>query len=225
MPQKTLVTDNKVQLRKRLIQQRSDMGAAAHKSNSYAISRNIISSSIFLRSKRIGLYMSVGKEVDLYMLIHEAQRRNKQCYAPAVEGNIKGLGESMHFLPFNDEVDRESGDWISNRYGICEPALPYGRRVPLWTLSAVFMPLAAFDAQGNRLGMGGGYYDRAFSFCGGLSQSLAGSLTGQASARRPLLIGVAFGFQQVKQVAASPLDVRMDYVVTEKGWLDCKKTS
>ena len=177
--------------------------------------------------------MSVGKEVELYMLIHEALQRNKQCYAPAVEGNIQGLGESMHFLPFNDEVDRESGDWISNRYGICEPALPYGRRVPLWTLSAVFMPLTAFDAQGNRLGMGGGYYDRAFSFCGGLdkgwarglAKSLPGSLTGQASGRRPLLIGVAFGFQQVKQVAASPLDVRMDYVVTEKGWLDCKKTS
>ena len=209
------------------------MGAAAHKSNSYAINRNIISSGIFLRSKRIGLYMSVGKEVELYMLIHEALQRNKQCYAPAVEGNIKGLGESMHFLPFNEEVDWESGDWISNRYGICEPALPYGRRVPLWTLSAVFMPLAAFDAQGNRLGMGGGYYDRAFSFCGGLdkgwagslAKSLPGRLTGHASGRRPLLIGVAFGFQQVKQVAASPLDVRMDYVVTEKGWLDCKKTS
>ena len=169
--------------------------------------------------------MSVGKEVDLYMLIHEALQRNKQCYAPAVEGNIKGLGESMHFLPFNDEVDGESGEWMSNRYGICEPALPYGRRVPLWTLSTVFMPLTAFDAQGNRLGMGGGYYDRAFSFCGGLNKGWAGSLTGQASGRRPLLIGVAFSFQQVKHVKTSPLDIRMDYVVTEKGWLDCKKTS
>ena len=165
--------------------------------------------------------MSVGNEVDLYMLIHEALQRNKQCYAPAVEGNIQGLGESMHFLPFNDEVDRGSGAWMSNRYGICEPVLPYGRRVPLRTLSAVFMPLTAFDAQGNRLGMGGGYYDRAFSFCGGVARGL----TGQASGRRPLLIGVAFSFQQVKHIKTSSLDVRMDYVVTEKGWLDCKKIS
>ena len=67
------------------------------------------------------------------------------------------------------------------------------------------MPLVAFDRAGNRLGQGGGYYDRA----------LAGP-----SDLRPVTIGVAHAFQQVESVPVEPWDVALDAVVTEDGLLD-----
>ena len=67
--------------------------------------------------------------------------------------------------------------------------------------------LVAFDAAGNRLGMGAGYYDRA----------LRRRLERSTPWRRPRLIGVAYACQQVPAIPASPWDVPLDLVVTERG--------
>ena len=69
----------------------------------------------------------------------------------------------------------------------------------------VFLPLTAFDARGNRLGQGGGYYDRAFAF-----RSHAEHW------RRPLLVGLAYEFQHAGELQAKPTDVPLDAVVTER---------
>ena len=91
-----------------------------------------------------------------------------------------------------------------NRYGIAEPD---GRRtVTARQLQRIFIPLVAFDAHGERLGMGGGYYDRA------LQHRLW-----QSCAARPLIIGIAHSCQRVAELSAWPTDVPMDAVVTERG--------
>lgn len=66
----------------------------------------------------------------------------------------------------------------------------------------VLLPLAAFDRTGHRIGYGKGHYDRAIAWLA-------------ASARRPLLIGLAFSSQEVESVPAEPHDVALDAIVTE----------
>jgi 5-formyltetrahydrofolate cyclo-ligase len=85
---------------------------------------------------------------------------------------------------------------VPNAFGIAEP-LPGAREV---APNVVLVPLLAFDAQGHRLGYGGGYYDRTFELL--------------PQARR---IGIAYAGQEVANVPREPHDHRLDMIVTENG--------
>lgn len=97
----------------------------------------------------------------------------------------------------------------ANRYGIPEP-LPVAATIPATELDLVLVPLLAFDWYGSRLGMGGGYYDRCFAF------------RRRNTSTRPLLVGVAYGFQQVVRLQPAPWDVTLDLAVTERELITCK---
>jgi 5-formyltetrahydrofolate cyclo-ligase len=71
-------------------------------------------------------------------------------------------------------------------------------------MDIVFMPLVGFDDDGNRIGMGRGFYDRHFEF-----------RHTRHHWRRPLLIGIAFDIQRTNPLTVAPHDVPMDAVVTE----------
>jgi 5-formyltetrahydrofolate cyclo-ligase len=91
---------------------------------------------------------------------------------------------------------------VPGRFGLLEP--PAGvPAVPAEALDVVVVPGVAFDAEGRRLGFGGGFYDRSFG-----DAAMAG-------ARRPALIGLCFDLQVVARCPAGPDDVRVDAVVTE----------
>ena len=89
-----------------------------------------------------------------------------------------------------------------NRYRIAEPR--GGTHLALPALDVVLTPLVGFDAAGNRLGNGAGYYDRF----------LARRLGRRG---RPLLIGIAFECQRLESLAPRAHDVPLDAVVTENG--------
>jgi 5-formyltetrahydrofolate cyclo-ligase len=69
----------------------------------------------------------------------------------------------------------------------------------------LLLPLVGFDETGNRLGMGGGYYDRTLSY-----------LRQRKHWRRPRLVGIAHECQKVDALAPSPWDVPLDMIVTEE---------
>jgi 5-formyltetrahydrofolate cyclo-ligase len=73
-------------------------------------------------------------------------------------------------------------------------------------LDLVLVPLVGFDALGNRLGMGGGFYDRHFAF-----------LRNRRAWRRPILVGIAFDVQRVPGLTEAAHDVPLWGVVTERG--------
>jgi 5-formyltetrahydrofolate cyclo-ligase len=91
-----------------------------------------------------------------------------------------------------------------NTYGIAEPATS-ARLSPRW-LQLILVPLVAFDDAGTRLGMGGGYYDRALAW-----------RRRRCTWPGPRLVGIAHSSQQVARLAALPHDVRLDAVITEQG--------
>lgn len=91
-----------------------------------------------------------------------------------------------------------------NRYGIPEPDLNEQQLLDPTELDVVLVPLVGFNRDGTRLGSGGGYYDRSFAF-----------LNESPRRRQPLLIGVAYDFQELPQLRAEAWDVPLDLIVTE----------
>ncbi len=92
-----------------------------------------------------------------------------------------------------------------NRFGIPEPQTG-NQPAALWSLDLILVPLVAFDATGNRLGMGGGFYDAT------LQPVASGRLP-----RRPTLVGLAHCCQEVASIQPMGHDVALDYIVTPNG--------
>jgi len=93
-----------------------------------------------------------------------------------------------------------------NRHGIPEPS--QGPLVDAEALTVVLVPLLAFDAKGDRLGQGGGWYDRSFAF------RRSGDDAPAAAQRSPRLVGIAYDWQQVDALEAADWDVPLDAVAT-----------
>jgi 5-formyltetrahydrofolate cyclo-ligase len=91
-----------------------------------------------------------------------------------------------------------------NRYGIAE--FDSSQRAAPWSMQYVFLPLVGFDARGNRLGMGAGFYDRALAF-----------RRQRRHWRGPRLIGIAHSCQEAPSIEPLATDIPLDAVVTERG--------
>ena len=167
-----------------------------HELRSAQLCRRILSAPDFLRARRFAAYLSNDGEPDLDLVFERAERMGKQAYLPS----LKDRG--LWFLPVASDTTM-----VRNRYGIAEPSCHPGERVKPFALDLVLVPLVAFDARGVRLGMGGGYYDRSFAY-----------LNLRARWRRPRLIGVGFDFQRAESISPQPWDVRLDGVITERGF-------
>jgi len=160
------------------------------------VSRHVWRLPELARARRIAVYLAVGGELSCEPFVREARRRSRRLYLPVL------VGRALRFGPYD-----RGGRLAANRFGIGEPSA--GPRVSARALDVVLAPLVAFDATGQRLGMGGGYYDRTLRH-----------RSAPARWRRPLVIGVAHACQQVACLEARAWDVPLDVVVTDR---DVKK--
>lgn len=174
---------------------RRSLGALERLQRARQLARRLAGAAVFQRSRRIAAYLPNDGEMDLRPLIWRAWRVGKRVYLPVLNRH------KLRFLPYQGDTPMRH-----NRFGIPEPALSPRRRWPLTTLDLVLAPVVAFDDGGNRLGMGGGFYDRTFAY-----------LATRSHWRRPLIIGVAYAFQQVEALPSHPWDVPLHGVVTERG--------
>jgi 5-formyltetrahydrofolate cyclo-ligase len=159
------------------------------------IARHLWRLPALTRAERIACYVAVAGEVDCSPVLAEAVARRRRLYLPVLHGF------SLLFAPWEPGVAM-----VRNRFGIPEPARAGARAVSASSLDVVLAPLVAFDDRGHRLGMGGGYYDRALRF-----------LARRGPWRRPLVIGLAYEFQHVAELQAERWDVALHAVVTEAG--------
>ncbi len=186
--------------RRRLRKLRASLGRAERTAAERAIIGFLEGLRLFRRGARVALYMPMRGEVDLRPAVEAAWRNGSTVYMPKI---VDRRHARMTFLPWTPDQPRRR-----NVYGIEEPALDTGR-LEARELDTVVMPVVGFDREGNRLGMGAGYYDRA----------MRRRLDPTRAWRRPRLVGVAFSCQELPAIAASPWDVPMDLIVTERGVL------
>lgn len=168
------------------------------------ISKQLSGKLFFLRSKRIAFYFANGGEVDTSRLLEKALSLGKECYLPILHPTKQNQMWFGRYEPGN-ALDK-------NRYGILEPCPTTSSLISPRDLDLVITPLVAFDDKGNRLGMGGGFYDRTFSF---LLEEKRG---------KPKLVGLAYEFQHVPEIDTHPNDVPLDIVFTENAIYSFEKT-
>lgn len=204
----------KDKIRQEVKARRNKLSQQQVRDKSLAICRHILSRGVLKLTDILGAYIAQGNEVNLGYLLRKCLSLNQQCYAPVINSAVMGRGMQFHqfnCLPLNSKIkvrgNKGNNLWRPNIYGIQEPFLTPA--IPTWQLGVVFMPLVAYDEQGGRLGMGGGYYDRAFAFCQDKNQ---------AHLSKPLVIGVAYQVQRVIEVPLAAEDIKLDAVVTENGW-------
>ena len=104
---------------------------------------------------------------------------------------------SLRFAPW-----RAGDALVTNRYGIPEPDVASANALRAEDMALIVLPLVGFDANGHRLGMGGGWYDRSLAFR-------------HADAAPPWLVGAAFETQRLDAIATEAWDVRLDAACTE----------
>lgn len=166
----------------------------------------LLSSKIFQNSQEIACYYPFNNEFDCVPIIKGIWQAQKNCYLPVIalaRAKMPGIaskrtGKAPYHLSFVQY--HENTVLRPNRYGIAEPINEL--TIPPDKLDLVLMPLVGFDMQGNRLGMGAGYYDRTFQ--------------GEKTAKKPFLLGLAFEMQCVAGITKDSWDIPLNGIITEK---------
>ena len=186
-------------MRKELRARRRALSNQQQQSHSQSLARHFVASPLFLRCHSIALYLANDGELDPAPLAAEARRAGKKLYLPVLRARPN---RALWFCEF-----RLGDPLYRNRFGIQEPDIRRRPPRPPWGMDLILLPLVAFDAEGNRLGMGGGFYDRTFSF-----------LRHRNHWRKPLLIGAAHECQQIGLIETRAWDIPLNGVITEAGY-------
>jgi 5-formyltetrahydrofolate cyclo-ligase len=185
----------KVALRKQLRAARRSLSAADHRVRSALAAKRIAGLRAFRAGKRIALYLPFDRETNTADLIAAARRRHVRVFVPVVIDRRHGR---LRFFPLDGPTRRGA-------FGIAVPRRTAHPVAAQW-LNLIVVPVVGVDAEGRRLGQGGGFYDRALNF-----RRRRDHWTG------PHLVGLAFDRQRTTSSFADTWDLRLDSLATETG--------
>jgi len=182
-------------IRNTMKQVRSNLSLTYGTASSKQICTRIRALEEYRYAKRIALYHSVNGEIDLSAIWESAPLQGKFCYFPVLQEDL-----SLLFLPATPVTV-----FKKNKYGIPEPDVSPDLAIDPDELDLIFIPLVAFDARCNRLGMGAGCYDRTL-----------------ANKKRCKLFGVGYQFQRIDFIEANSWDIPLNAVITQRAvyWRD-----
>ena len=180
------------ELRRKALIARREMSREARAKSSAIICKRVLRSREFVAGKVVGCYLPMTDEVDTLEIIERAWRANKRIFVPVLFGR-----QEMLFREIRPETTLRR-----NSFGLWEPES--GETISPRKLDVVITPTVAYDEKNNRIGMGGGYFDRCFSF-----------LRCRRQWFRPKLIGVAFTLQKVEKITPNVWDIRLYKVISD----------
>lgn len=193
MPRPSFAHD-RARLRRELRATRRELSAADRRRASRQACERLRRLRWFRQARRVAIYLPLPEEADPRPLT--GRDGHRRFHVPVLTGRYQ-----MRFAPLTPGARK-----TRNRLGIDEPGRPAGRR-PLrpGAMDLVVLPLVGFDAHCNRLGQGGGHYDRAFAFLAHRRLRHGG----------PRLVGLAFECQRLDELPRRHWDIPLDAVVTE----------
>ena len=184
---------NKKNIREEIIDKRNNLILDIKQNYDSLIFEEIINSEIYKKSKKIFTYISFGSEVDTIKLINYSFSNNKEVYVPKINKQTKDM-IALKIHNFNNmSVDK---------WGIIEPKSVDKDNIGT-DFDLIIMPGIAFDKQGNRIGYGGGYYDKYISKLNNASNLLA----------------LAYDFQIIQDIESESHDIKVDFILTNKGFI------
>ena len=179
---------NKLEIRKKFLKLRRKNYFKNLIINSDKILRFLVKKKI--KGKVVGGYYPYNYEIDTLKILKKLENRNYLISLPKINKNNK-----MNFYQWSFK------DPLSiNVYGIPEP-ISRKKVFP----DILLIPLLAYDKKLNRLGYGGGFYDRYIS--------------NTQRQKKIIKIGLGFSFQKIKKVPTNHYDKKLDFVITEKNFI------
>lgn len=177
------------QLRQQMRETRQKLTALQQKHAAQRITQQALAFIEQHQAHNIALYLAVDGEIVTQPLIEQLWLQGKNVYLPVLHPFCKGHLLFLRYLP--------DTPMKANKFGIFEPHLNVQNVIPLEQLDLIFTPLVAFDKQGNRLGMGGGFYDRTL----------------QNSPHRFITVGLAHQCQQVEALPIESWDIPLEHIL------------
>jgi 5-formyltetrahydrofolate cyclo-ligase len=185
----------KSELRRELRKARRSLSAGERADADKRICANLHRLPAFNHARTVAAYLAFDGEPSVGRLFDDPRCAQTRFLVPVIRT------ERMTFAPLKTDADLRL-----NRFGIAEPS--HKERVLTKTIDAVLVPLVGFDEYGNRLGMGGGFYDRHFEF-----------LQTRKHYLRPYMIGVAYECQKTEAIPVDPWDVPLSGIVTDRRFI------
>ncbi|MCP4325219.1 MAG: 5-formyltetrahydrofolate cyclo-ligase [Psychromonas sp.] len=180
-------------IRKQVRQKRRALPTELQQTDANRILNRLITQPRIKQAQKISVTLAHDGEIDTHLFIEWCWAQQKQIYLPIVDPAKKG---GLLFLEYTQDTQM-----VTNRYGISEPKLESEHTCSVADLDIIITPLVAFDTAGNRIGMGGGYYDRI----------LAPWFKDRSG---PYPIGLAHDCQLVNKLPIEPWDVPLPEIIT-----------
>lgn len=181
---------SKNSLRKTCLEKRKTLSPKKHNLLSREIVKNFYSNISIKKNAIIATYMPFGREVDVKLLTEIYEEDGHKICLPTIE-NKK---EPMCFREFKTGIPLTKNE----EYQFLEPQ----KNLPELFPDVIITPLVGFDAAGNRLGQGAGFYDKTLNYLSDFHEFIT--------------VGVAFACQQVAYIKPEPHDYKLDAIVTEE---------
>ncbi|MCJ8270530.1 MAG: 5-formyltetrahydrofolate cyclo-ligase [Psychrosphaera sp.] len=144
--------------------------------------------------KRVALFLSMDGEIDTQPAIEQLWQASVEVYIPLIHPF-----NPQHLIFIRYQPDTPL---VRSKLGMLEPLPDCSQVCPLAQLDIIFTPLVAFDSSGNRLGMGGGFYDRTLAY------------HYKQQRPSPAIIGIAHDCQKVDEVPTEPWDIPLRAIIT-----------
>ena len=188
---------NKIEIRKKILNIRNNLTKETLNDFNKDIFNTLINSDIYINAKNIFIYISFGSEVETKKIIEHAISIGKNIYVPKTDKSIKEMiAVKIHNFD-NMTVDK---------WGILEPTI-VDKNLVGNKFDLIIMPGVAFDITGNRIGYGGGYYDKYI----------------YKLKSKPTLLALAYEFQIINNIIAESHDIKLDYIITENNFYKNRK--
>lgn len=179
-------------LRQKMIEKRQRTSCDEMATKSEQIKKRLFEQDAFKKSKTVMFYVGKGDEVQTKDMILESMEMGKIVSVPYIKGGSREMHASLL-----KSFDR---DLTKGEYGILSPKKESYRPINASSLDLIIIPGVCFDKNGNRIGRGGGYYDRFLKLV----------------SKKVILIGLAFDFQIVSSVSYDGKDIPVHIIVTER---------
>lgn len=197
----------KQHLRKQLRASRIDASRQFSDLATISLAAQLTQLRIYRTAKNIAVYLPFKSEFPTQSIIQSNLKMGKRTFVPKITSTRRS---KMQFVELDHGIAKRflkdncrNQLLAKNTLGIDEPENSFVS-IKAQSIDIIFVPLLGFDTQGSRLGMGGGYYDRALAFKKSLQKI-----------PKPYLIGLAYQAQHIEKLQTESWDVSLDAVITE----------
>jgi len=184
------VKEEKIRLRKQIIEHMNSLSEEQYATLSEQIAVSLYAQKEWVEAETIGITLSMENEVNTYPIIEKAWEEGKKVVVPKCNTGTR----TMSFRQISN-FDQLETVYMHLR----EPIPSLTEEVNADEINLQIVPGVAYTERGERIGYGGGYYDRYLVHYKGKTLSLA------------------YDFQMVKQIPVEPFDKNVEKIITEKG--------